>query len=294
MKTLIVGCGYVGVALGAELARCGHGVFGLRRTPAAAPELVEAGIQPVYGDLTSPADLDRLPGPFDWVVNCVSSSHGGAADYRHVYLEGMRTLVDWARRHPPQKLVYTSSTSVYGQEDGSWVDETSPTEPEAETSQVLLAAEKVALDAARAEGPPVVVLRVGGIYGPGRGYLFRQYLSGQGLPAGQEQRISNMIHRTDVAGCICAALERGRAGEIYNAVDDEPVTYLDFLLWVAQTLQRPTVPPVVDAASSPRKRGASNKRVSNRKLKAELGYRFQFPTFREGYAAEIERVKGGG
>ena len=97
----------------------------------------------------------------------------------------------------------------------------------------------------------------------------------------------NMIHRDDVIGCIMAALERGRPGEIYNAVDDEPVTQRDFLAWLANRLNRPMPPPVPEDVEATRKRGVTHKRISNQKLKRELEYAFRYPTFREGYVAEL-------
>ena len=129
MRVLIVGCGYVGLPLGAELVRLGHEVFGLRRSASAENELKAAGIKPLVADITRPDELARLPRDFDWVVNCVSSTGGDAEDYRQVYLQGTRNLIEWLSAAPPKKFVYTSSTSVYGQTDGSQVKETSPTEP---------------------------------------------------------------------------------------------------------------------------------------------------------------------
>ena len=115
MRVLIVGCGYVGVPLGAELVRLGHEVFGLRRNPAAEAELKAAGIQPLVGDVTRPETLAKLPRDFDWVVNCVAAG-GDAENYREVYLQGTRNLIEWLAPNPPKKFVYTSSTSVYGAE----------------------------------------------------------------------------------------------------------------------------------------------------------------------------------
>lgn len=293
MRVLIVGPGYVGLPLGAELVRRGHEVFGLRRSGDASGELKAAGIQALTGDITQPATLAALPANFDWVVNCVSSTQGGVEEYRRVYLEGARNLLAWLGKSPPTKLVYTSSTGVYGQNDGSLVDETAPTEPPTETSRVLVETERVFLAAARERNFPAVVLRVAGIYGLGRGWWLKQFLAGEARLEGEGRRMLNMIHRDDVIGCIIAALERGRPGEIYNAVDDEPVTQRDFLAWLAAKLNRPLPPAVPEDAEATRKRGVTNKRVSNRKLKAELGYPFHYRTFREGYASEIARIQTG-
>jgi len=282
MRVLIVGCGYVGLPLGVELVRQGHEVFGLRRTRLAEAELTTVGIKPVSADITSLEELKKLPSGYDWVVNTVSSTKGGAEEYRQVYVQGMRNLVAWLSLTPPARFVYTSSTSVYGQTDGSQVDETSCTEPATETSRVLLEAEQVLA----IQNFPAVILRVAGIYGPGRGYWLQQFLRGEAKIAGHGERILNMIHRDDVAGAIIAALERGRSGEICNAVDDEPVAQIDLFRWLSERTGR-AMPPFSSEAEPTRKRGITDKKVSNRKLKAELRYRFKYPTFREGFAAAM-------
>jgi|SRR5581483_278559 nucleoside-diphosphate-sugar epimerase len=287
MRALIIGCGYVGVSLGAELVRQGHAVFGVRRL--AEGDLKAVGIEPLVADITRPEDLAKLPGPFDWVVNCVSSSKGGVAEYRQVYWQGTRNLIEWLSAAPPRKFVYTSSTSVYGQTDGSSVKETSPTEPASETGRVLAETEQLLIQAAQTQGFPAVILRVAGIYGPGRGHLFQQYLKGEAKIPGDGQRIINMIHRDDLVATIIAALKNGRPGEIYNAVDDEPIAQIHFFRWLSETLGK-DMPPFVEADSTERKRGLTNKKVQNRKLKMELGGQFKYPNFRKGYTAEIQRL----
>ena len=293
MKCLIVGCGYVGLPLGAELVRQGHEVFGLRRSASAENELKAAGIQPLTGDVTKPETLVKLPREFDWVVNCVAAG-GGGEDYRHIYLEGNRNLVSWLCVSPPKKFVYTSSTSVYGQSDGSMVTEESPTEPAEPTGKVLVETEKLLLGTVADRKVPAVVLRVAGIYGPGRGHWFKQFLKGAAHIEGDGSRWLNMIHRDDVIGCVVAALERGNPGEIYNAADNEPVTQLKFFEWLAAQMKRPLPPRIPAEAEIQPKRGVTNKRVSNAKLRTELKYEFQFPDFRAGYAAEIARRSADG
>ena len=291
MRVLIVGCGYVGVPLGAELVRLGHEVFGLRRSAAAATELKHAGIQPLLADITQPATLAKLPCEFDWVVNCAASG-GGVEDYRKIYLEGNRNLIAWLADCPLKKFLYTSSTSVYGQNDGSVVTEKSPAEPDADTAKVLLETEKLLL--AASPDFPAVILRVAGIYGPARGHWFKQFLKNEARIEGDGARFLNMIHCDDLIGVIIAALKNGRPGEIYNAADDAPVSQLNFLKWLAAELKRPMPASVSADAEVLRRRGVTNKRVSNAKLKAELKYEFRFPDFRAGYAAEIARLKTAG
>ena len=220
-------------------------------------------------------------------MNAVSSSKGGVEEYRQVYLNGTRNLIEWLTPAPPKKFVYTSSTSVYGQTDGALVKETSSTGPASETGKVLVAAEKLLLGAVADGRFPAILLRVAGIYGPGRGHLFLKYLKGEAKMTGKGERLINMIHRDDLVGIIMATLKNGRTGEIYNAVDDEPVAQIHFFRWLSETLGKWMPPFAAEAEAGDHKRGLTNKRVSNRRLKMELGYQFKYPTFRQGYTAEI-------
>jgi nucleoside-diphosphate-sugar epimerase len=334
MRVLIVGCGYVGLPLGAELVRQGHTVFGLRRRAPAAAELTAAGITPLSADITRPETVAKLPCDFDWVVNCAASGGGGADDYQKIYLEGNRNLIahlageslphlfssggegrgeevnavsnqfpslqpsprlggerESASMFRLKKFVYTSSTSVYAQNDGSVVTELSPVVPEADTAKILVETEQLLLSSVAEHKFPAVILRVAGIYGPGRGHSFKQFLRGEARIEGDGSRTLNMIHRDDLIGVIIAALERGAPGEIYNAADDAPVSQADFFGWLAAELKQPLPPRVAADAEAGRKRGVTNKRVCNAKLRAELKYEFRFPDFRAGYAVELARVK---
>ncbi|MGH7975927.1 MAG: SDR family oxidoreductase [Limisphaerales bacterium] len=293
MKCLIIGCGYVGLSLGAELARLRHEVFGLRRNVLAENELKTAGIQPLFADITRPEELEKLPRDFDWIVNCVAAG-GDAENYRRIYLEGAKNLIEWLASNPPKKFLYTGSTSVYGQNDGSAVKESSPAEPVSETSKILVETEKVLLAAFQREKFPAVILRVAGIYGPDRGHAFRQFLKNEARIEGDGSRFLNMIHRDDLVGCIIAALKNGRAGEIYNATDDEPVSQKNFFEWLAAAVGKYPPESAPENSAENRKRGATNKRVSNRKLKMELGYQFKHPNFRKGYSAELLRLDRAG
>ena len=294
MRVLIVGCGYVGLPLGAELVRLGHEVYGARRSAGSEAERAATGIKPLVADISRPEDLEKLPAPFDWVVNTISSTKGGVEEYRQVYLDGTRHLIEWLSAAPPKRFVYTSSTSVYGQTDGSIIKETSPAEPASETSRILVETEKILLTAAAERKFPAVILRVAGIYGPERGRLFQQYLRNEARIAGKGERFMNMIHRDDLVGILIAALRSGRPGEIYNAVDDQPVAQIHFFRWLSETLGKWMPPQVPEAENAQSKRGLTNKRVSNRKLKMELGYQFKYPTFRQGYTAEITRLERAG
>jgi nucleoside-diphosphate-sugar epimerase len=279
MRVMIIGCGYVGLPLGAELVRRGHEVHGMRRT-AANEQMRAAGITPIVGDLTRGETLERLLTGFDWIINTVSSSKGGLDEYRSIYLEGNRSLVATCF---VEKYIFTSSTSVYGQDDGSIVTEKSPTEPASATSRILVEAENLLRQAHQQSSFPAIIARLSGIYGPGRGYLFQQFLKGEARILGEGARYLNMIHLQDVIGGLIAVLEKGRAGEVYDLTDDLAVTEVEFFEWLSKRLGRPMPPFVPRTEAPPRKRGLTNKRVSNGKLKTELRYQFQYPTYREGY-----------
>jgi nucleoside-diphosphate-sugar epimerase len=297
MRALIIGCGYIGLPLGAELVRQGHEVTGVGRTIEGREDVKAAGIKTVNADLTQPDSLRRIEGHFDWVVNSTSSSHGGLDDYRRVYLDGNRQLIDWLGANPPTKFVYTSSTGVYGQDNGSVVKEEHPTEPATEMARVLVEAEQLLLSAARERKLPAVILRIAGIYGPGRLHYLDQFVANRSRIENGGGRHLNLIHRDDVVGSIIAVLKNGRPGEIYNAVDDEPVTQVNFLRWLSETFGKwmpPAATPEELAELAKRKRGVTNKRVSTRRLKMELGYQPVYPTFRQGYTAEIRRLEDAG
>ena len=294
MRVLIIGCGYVGLPLGTELARMGHEVHGICRSAERLAGINQASITPVVADFTQPGGLDRLELPFDWVVNTLSSSKGGVEEYRAIYLEGTRRILEWLSIKPPAKYVYTSSTSVYAQQDGSWVTEESAAEPRSETSRILVETERLLAEAAQRRNFPAVVLRVAGIYGPARGHLFQQYLRGEAHLDGEGSRLINMIHRDDVVRAIIAALERGKPGQVYNVTDDEPITQREFFAWLSAQLCRPMPSPADETAGPVRKRTVTNKRVSNRKLRLELGCELGYPTFRQGYLAEIAGLQAAG
>jgi nucleoside-diphosphate-sugar epimerase len=294
MRVLIVGCGYVGLPLGGELMKQGHQVRGLCRTDAGVAAMQAAGIPPLQADVTQAAELKKIDGDYDWVVNTVSAGGGGVEEYRRIYLEGTRHLLEFMQARPPRRFVYTSSTGVYAQTDGLPVKEDHPAEANTETNQVLIDTEKLLIEAHARSHFPAVILRVAGIYGPGRCHYLRKFVNNEIRIEGHGERHMNMIHRDDVVGVILAALRNGRPGQTYNAVDDEPVTELHFFRWLSETLGKWMPPRETGEQKTPGQRGWSNKRVLNRKLKMELGYECIYPTFRQGYTAEIRRLEDAG
>lgn len=287
MRVLILGCGYLGVRVGELLRASGHEVWGTRRSPESATELESVGIRPVIFDFGVPESLKQLPDGVEWIVHCASTGRGGADAYRLVFDQGLRMVELWMRNQPLQKFVFTSSTSVYGQVDGSWVDEDSPVSPEPEGARILVQAE---LHARSLQGLGAVVLRLAGLYGAGRGHLLQQLLRREARVEGTGQRWLNMVHREDAARAVVLALEQAPRGEVYNVADNEPVAQVEFLRWLADKTGNPMPQRAEPASGSPRtKRARTHKRVSNRKLRETLGWVLRYPSYREGYREEIRK-----
>lgn len=282
MRILIIGCGYLGMAIGERLVAAGHSVTGVRRGPDVDGELAARGIGLIEGDITDRNNVRSWPDGWDVVINAVSSSRGGAEVYRQVYGNGTRHVVERYAGSGLARYIHISSTSVYGQTDGGWVDEDAATEPGTETGGVLVDTERWLLEERKARGFPVVLLRVAGIYGPGRGHLLSQLLKGEARIQGDGSRWVNMVHRDDAARAVICVAEASEVGSVYNVVDDEPVAQGAFVKWLAQEHGKASPPMATELENSARKRGLTHKRVLNRRLRA-LGWKLEYPTYREGY-----------
>jgi nucleoside-diphosphate-sugar epimerase len=260
---LIAGCGYLGKAAAVRFQRDGHRVIGLTRSSASAEALAAEGLEARAGDIADPAFIASLP-EAQAIVHCAASGRGGgAAQYRQVYVDGVSHFL---QAQPQARFVFTSSSSVYAQIDGSWVTEESPAVPDRETGRLLREAEERALAAGG------TVLRLAGIYGPGRSVLLGNFLSGEAQidvrsdpPATPDGRWINQIHRDDAAAALVWAVTVGVPG-VFNVADHTPMTQRTVYLELARRFQRPlppSGPPALD-----RKRGWTHKRVSSRKLTA--------------------------
>jgi nucleoside-diphosphate-sugar epimerase len=275
-RILIAGCGYVGQSTADLFHAAGWTVEGWTHSAESAAKL-SAKPYPVYA--INVADRDQVyarDGMVDAVIHCASSGGGGLDAYRQIYLNGARSLLD---RFAGSKVIFTSSTSVYGQRDGSWVTEKSETKPAHEAGRILLETEQLVL----AQGG--VVARLAGIYGPGRSALLSKFLAGSAIIDPENDRFINQVHRDDIATALFLLLDRpSPAREIYNVVDDQPILQSECYRWLAAKLNRP-IPPMGRSTAAP-KRGASNKRVSNAKLR-HLGWIPRYPTFAEAMEKSI-------
>jgi nucleoside-diphosphate-sugar epimerase len=275
-RILIAGCGYVGQAVADLFHAAGWTVEGWTHSAESAARL-SANPYPVRGvDVSRRAQVAEHGGMFDAVIHCASSRGGDAETYRQVYLDGARNLLE---TFPGSKLLFTSSTSVYAQSDGSWVTQESETKPVRETSRILLETEKLVLDQRG------IVARLAGIYGPGRSALLSKFLAGTAVIDPENDRFVNQVHRDDIATALFFLLGREAEGaQICNVVDDQPILQSECYRWLAQRLNRPL--PPIGKSKGLRKRGDSNKRVSNAKLR-RLGWTARYPTFVEAMEKSI-------
>jgi len=294
MDVAILGCGYVGLELGRRLTDAGHRTVGVRRSESGVAAIEAAGFDGVRADVTDPDSLTAVPDA-DAVVFAASSGGRDAEAAREVYVEGLRTTIEafGARESPPDRFVYTSSTGVYGDHGGDWVDEETPLDPTTEKTEVLVEAERLARELPPEYGIEGTVARLAGIYGPDRTRLER-YLDGP-----VTEGYLNVVHRDDVAGAVQFLLESDAArGETVLVVDDEPASRWTFADWLADEcgVERPPKLTVEerlddeDLSERVRRRLLTSKRCSNEKLR-ELGYRFTYPTYREGYRDAIDRFR---
>lgn len=287
MRALILGCGYVGSALGQRLVDDHHEVIGVTRSPDSVRPLEQLGIVPRIADISSAAGARAAcEGDADVVVFSVSSRGG---DYQKTYVDGLRQTLAALRGQPPRLFIYTGSTSVYAQTDGGWVSEQSPAEPPNPNGRCLLQTERLLAGAAAGEKFAAVVLRLSGIYGPGRHAWLDRLRTGATSLLGVPDQWLNQIHRDDVVAAILHLIHREKitAGlRILNVSDNTPVLRRDYIGWVCEQLGRPipgSAAAVETAPAHGRERAAANRRISNRALR-DLGWAPAYPSFREGLA----------
>ncbi len=283
-KILIVGCGAIGFALAQALVQAGHAVTGLKRSP-----LTNAGDKPrfVSADIAKKSDLKSLDLDFEVIYFIVSADKRDAASYSKVYETGLSNLIaHFAKAQAQPKWIFVSSTSVYGQDRGEWVDETSATVPHNATSHYIVAAEQ----ALWALNPSNVSVRFSGIYGPGREYLLRMARQNPEIQK-QPPYFTNRIHQADCIGILLFLMEKQLAGvslaPCYLASDDDPAPLWDVIAWLAAQLhcnppvEKPVEEMEIDTYDQ-------NKRCRNDRIKA-LGYRFLYPDYKAGYQGLIDR-----
>jgi len=275
-RILIAGCGYVGQATADLFHAAGWDAEGWTASEKSAATLSAKPYPICKVDISNSEQVAERPGIFDAVVHCASSRGGRLESYRQIYLNGARNLLN---RFVGTKMLFTSSTSVYAQGDGSWVTEESETKPAREAGRVLLETENVVL------GRGGTVARLSGIYGPGRAALLSKFLAGTAIIDPENDRFVNQVHRDDIASALFLLVSgEWQERQIYNVVDNQPKLQSDCYRWLAQRLNRPL--PPIRKLTDQRKRGDTNKRVSNAKLRS-LGWTLQYPTFADAMEKSI-------
>ena len=275
MPTLLLcGHGYLGQAIGRDFRTEGWHVTAVSRS---------GDEESLACDISSKDAVDSLSVKPDFIVHCASSGRGGAEAYQAVYFDGCRHLLN---RFPGVPLLYTSSTSVYAQTDGSEVTEESPAEPDRETGKILRRTEDLLLANAG------IVARLSGIYGPSRSVILRKFLAGDAVLEEDGRRLLNQIHRDDASAAILRlaglANEHGSLrGSIFNVTDSTPLSQLACYEELSKTFAKPL--PPFGPRDPNRKRGWTHKSVSNKKLRA-TGWVPAFPSFIDAAAQIAETL----
>jgi nucleoside-diphosphate-sugar epimerase len=289
-RLVVFGAGYVGGAVAREALRLGMRVTALTRNVEKAAALAANGVEAVTAELASSSWHEKIGGDADFVLNCVSSGGGGTDAYRRSYVEGMHSILDWAKSlRGVGTFIYTSSTSVYPQSGGMRVHEAVSTEGAGETAQVLLEAENLVRSASSDTWRRWFILRLAGIYGPGRHHLLDQLRAGETTLGGRGEHRLNLIHREDIVAAVLAAFAAPAeiANEIFNVTDDGASTKAEVVDWLARQLG--CAEPVFNGEIVSGRRAITPDRgIANDKIKTVLGWRPRYPDFRAGYRAILE------
>ncbi len=275
-KILIVGAGDVGSRIATELAELGHEVWALRRTPQEDQRFANGGkLMWIAGDVTN-AETLKLPLGLAVVISALAPSESGMAAYEQVYVGGARALQQALNGQRLIRQFWLSSTGVYGEDAGEWIDETTLAQPKRDTAKLLLQAE----DIVRQSPWPSTIVRLGGLYGPGRERLLRWVREAKPVQM-VPPSWTNRLHVADAASLVVHLVQQSLAGNntepLLLGVDDAPTPQYEVLAWLAQQLELPAPP---EKAIEPN--ASQGKRIRNLALQRS-GYELRYPSFRDGY-----------
>jgi nucleoside-diphosphate-sugar epimerase len=276
-SVLIAGCGYVGGVAADLFQNAGWTVEGWTKSAASTEQASQKHYLVRAVDLSNASEVSACGSRFELVIHCASTRGGDVALYRQVYADGMRNLFE---SFPDSTILFVSSTSVYAQTSGEWITEESPAAPEHERGKILREAEQIVLERGG------IVARFAGIYGPRRSYLLQRFLTGEAVIDSKNDRFVNQVHRDDAASALflLAGLRSNLSGEVFNVSDGQSILQTECYRWLAAKLDRPLPPR--DELKMAGKRGRSNKRVSNAKLR-DLGWAPRYPNFAEAMDKSI-------
>ena len=280
---MIVGCGYLGRRVARRWLAGGAQVAAVARSAARAAEFRGEGMEAIEADVAEPGTLAALP-ECETLVYAVGYDAKSGRSREAVQIEGLKSVLD-ALAGRCDRVLFVSTTGVYAQDDGGWVDETSPTEPETDGGRAALAAEAVL--EAHPLGARSAVFRMAGLYGPGRVPRRESIVRGEPI-ATLANGYLNLIHADDAAAVLVLAAAAADVRGVYCVADGHPVVRRDYFAEVARLYGAPAptfVEPPADAVK--RGRGGTSKRVSNRRLMDTLAPKLAYPTYREGLAASV-------
>ena len=291
MHATILGCGYVGIKLAEQLQQNGHEVTGVRRSQAGLRVLKKHGVTPLQADITEEQSLSYLP-ESDWVIFMPTPDKRTPQATKDLHVKGLQSVIETyaSRSSPPKRLIYASTTGVYGDHDGRWVNEDTPVDPPTKRLAMYREAEQLIETVAPQRGIDGTVIRFAGLYGPER-YRLGRYLEGPVV-----EGYLNMIHRSDAAGVITKLLcDQLLVNDVAIGVDTEPVHRWEFADWLADLhgKERPEKQSVEEYLAGKsytkarKQRIKASKRCANKRLK-EIEYKYRVPTYREGYKPTVE------
>jgi nucleoside-diphosphate-sugar epimerase len=298
-RLVIFGCGYIGSAIARAAVTAGDRVVALTRNSEKAATLRSQGLgKVVVAELSSSAWHDQIDAGADFVVNCVSSG-GGPDGYRQSYLDGMTSILAWAGqgRIPVGTILYTSSTSVYPQGDGAVVDESADAIGATPNGKIIRESEMLLENASAGVCLRWFILRLAGIYGPGRHHLLNQLREGATSLGGSGEHRLNLIHRDDIVSAVAACLTAPATvgSQVFNVADAAPARRAEVVGWLAGQLHRPM--PTFDGVPGSRRGGEPmpDRVITSGKIQRVLGWRPQYPDFRTGFGSILrDRRPGNG
>lgn len=286
---VVLGCGYVGCAVARSWLARGGRVWAVSRNAETLASVVDPRFHTIVAEVDGEEWHSRVPAEDVVILNCVAAAGGGVEGYRKSYLGGNRSLVRWARGARPGRIVYTGSTAVYPFSDGREVFEDDAGGDLSETGEIVLESERI-LFGDEANAGRTTVLRLAGIYGPGRHYLLDGLREGKRVFPGRGDVYVNLVHRDDIVGGIEAVLANSATGgRAYNLSDGHPVRKEEMVRWLAERLGLPA--PTFDPEAPGRRMrinfsGAPpNRRVRIDRIREETGWRPRFADFRRGFEA---------
>ena len=282
---LIVGCGSIGLKLAMELKEP-HQIYGLKRNA----ENLPADINGISADVTHPSSLrGKLPNKLDYIVYCLTASEFNDQAYQEIYIKGLQNLINEVSNAQlsPKRLFFVSSSSVYPQDNDQWVNEETPVSPTRFSGQRLLEAESIALNC----NIPASNIRFSGIYGGSRTRLLDQVRNGKANS--DSPAYTNRVHEDDCVLILKHLIEKDIKGDTledcYLASDSEPIKMNELVVWMGNQIEQSGNTTEKSTVANAKKRSAGSKRCSNKRL-LDSGYKFKYPSFREGYGEMIKQI----